>query len=45
MVSPYFGITVEKWADKTKELIEQHPLDVNEIYKSSITNKLTIFEK
>ena len=33
MVSPYFGIPVEKWADKTKELIEQHPLDVNEIYE------------
>ncbi|MFM7371851.1 MAG: ScaI family restriction endonuclease, partial [Sphaerospermopsis kisseleviana] len=33
MVSPYSDIPVENWADKTKELIEQHPLDVNEIYK------------
>ncbi|WP_413175604.1 ScaI family restriction endonuclease [Anabaena azotica] len=33
MVSPYSGIPFEKWADKTKELIAQHPLDVNEIYE------------
>lgn len=26
MVSPHSDIPVEKWADKTKELIEQHPL-------------------
>jgi hypothetical protein len=44
MVSPYFGIPVEKWADKTKELIEQHPLDVNEIYEIVISVWEEIFE-
>jgi hypothetical protein len=31
MVSPYSGIPVEKWSDKTKELIEEHPLKPNVI--------------
>ena len=31
MVSPYASIPVEKWADKTKELIEEHPLKPNVI--------------
>lgn len=26
MVSPYSGLAVENWAEKTKELIKQHPL-------------------
>ncbi len=37
MASPYFGIPVEQWADKTNELIEQHPSDVNEIYEIVIS--------
>ncbi|MFM6133179.1 MAG: ScaI family restriction endonuclease [Sphaerospermopsis kisseleviana] len=44
MVSPYSDIPVENWADKTKELIEQHPLDVNEIYKIVISVWDEIFE-
>ncbi|TAF07343.1 MAG: ScaI family restriction endonuclease [Nostocales cyanobacterium] len=44
MVSPYSGIPVEKWADKTKELIEQHPLDVNEIYEIVMSVWEEIFE-
>ena len=31
MVSPYSGIPGDKWADKTKELIEEHPLKPNVI--------------
>jgi hypothetical protein len=31
MVFPYASIPVEKWADKTKELIEEHPLKPNVI--------------
>lgn len=32
MVSPYHGLSEEKWADKTRELIGLHPLDPQEIY-------------
>ncbi|MFN6098915.1 MAG: ScaI family restriction endonuclease [Dolichospermum sp.] len=44
MVSPYLGIPVEKWADKTKELIEEHPLDANEIYEIVISVWEEIFQ-
>ncbi|MDJ0556861.1 MAG: ScaI family restriction endonuclease [Microcoleaceae cyanobacterium MO_207.B10] len=32
MRSPYSGLPVELWEAKTRELIQQHPLDPNEIY-------------
>jgi len=31
MASPYDGIPEDKWLDKTKELVEQHPLKMSEI--------------
>ncbi len=34
MDSPYLGLSVEELESKTKDLIRQHPLDSNEIYKS-----------
>ena len=33
MTSPYAGIPVEGWAAKTRQLIEEHPLDHREIYE------------
>ncbi|MDY6804770.1 MAG: ScaI family restriction endonuclease [Cyanobacteriota bacterium] len=27
MASPYLGLPVERWEAKTRELIEEHPLD------------------
>jgi hypothetical protein len=33
MNSPYNGIPISKWAQRTIELIEEHPLDPNEIYE------------
>lgn len=30
--SPYDGLSIEDWEPKTLELIEEHPLDANEIY-------------
>jgi len=44
MVFPYLGIPVDKWADKTKELIEEHPLDANEIYEIVINVWEEIFK-
>ncbi|MEY3402433.1 MAG: Type-2 restriction enzyme ScaI [Cyanobacteriota bacterium] len=44
MVFPYLGIPVDKWADKTKELIEEHPLDANEIYEIVISVWEEIFK-
>ncbi|MGK7905294.1 MAG: ScaI family restriction endonuclease [Hormoscilla sp.] len=44
MVSPYEGIPVEKWSAKTRELIEQHPLNPEEIYKLIIRIWDEIFE-
>jgi hypothetical protein len=31
--SPYDGLGIDKWRDKTLELIRGHPLDTNEIYE------------
>ena len=44
MVSPYIDISTEDWEAKTRELIEQHPLDANEIYEIVISVWEEIFE-
>lgn len=33
MTSPYTGLPVEAWQEKTREIIRQHPLDPNELYE------------
>ena len=33
MKSPYEGLSVSEWESKTKELIDNHPLDANELYE------------
>lgn len=32
MASPYEGLPVSQWKEKTLELIDEHPLDMNELY-------------
>ncbi len=32
MTSPYYGLPIEQWQEKTLELIKSHPLDANELY-------------
>ena len=32
MKSPYSGLSVQKWEKRTRQLINNHPLDPNEIY-------------
>lgn len=44
MKSPYAGITVEQWEAKTRQLIEDHPLDHNEIYEVVLQVWDDIFE-
>lgn len=43
MSSPYEGLTVTAWRDKTIELIKQHPLDNQEIYDIVLTCWNNIF--
>lgn len=44
MTSPYNDLPVAAWAAKTRELIEQHPLDPNEIYEVVIQVWSEIFQ-
>lgn len=44
MTSPYDGISIEDWATKTKELIQQHPLDNKQIYEIVINVWDEIFQ-
>ncbi|NJN94664.1 MAG: ScaI family restriction endonuclease [Anaerolineales bacterium] len=44
MTSPYTGLSVQDWASKTRELIERHPLDPNEIYEVVLQVWNDIFE-
>ena len=44
MASPYAGLPVEAWEIKTRELIEEHPLDPNEIYELILKVWNQIFE-
>ena len=44
MKSPYAGLPVEKWEKKTRQLIEEHPLDPGEIYEVAIKVWNDIFE-
>jgi hypothetical protein len=44
MDSPYLGLSVEELESKTKDLIRQHPLDSNEIYKVVIDAWDQIFQ-
>lgn len=43
MLSPYFGLSIEDWEAKTKELIKLHPLDPKEIYEVVIQEWSEIF--
>ena len=36
MKSPYVGLPVEKWEKKTRQLIEEHPLDPGEVFEVAI---------
>ncbi|MBD2044493.1 ScaI family restriction endonuclease [Coleofasciculus sp. FACHB-64] len=42
--SPYEGLLVQEWQAKTLELIDQHPLDPNEIYEVVIQVWSEIFQ-
>lgn len=44
MQSPYTGLPVQDWEGKTRELIEQHPLDPQEIYDVVIKVWSEIFQ-
>ena len=44
MTSPYEGLATEDWAAKTRELIERHPLNPDEIYEVVIQVWREIFE-
>lgn len=44
MASPYLGLPVERWEAKTRELIEEHPLDSNEIYELILKVWTEIFQ-
>lgn len=44
MDSPYKELPVSDWESKTRELIQQHPLDPNEIYEVIIQVWQEIFE-
>ena len=33
MKSPYSGLSIDEWENKTRELIREHPLSSNEIYE------------
>ena len=44
MQSPYTGLPVQYWEWKTRELIEQHPLDPQEIYDVVIQVWSEIFQ-
>lgn len=44
MQSPYTGLPVEDWEEKTRELIERHPLDPQEIYDVVIQVWSEIFQ-
>lgn len=44
MTSPYQSLPVQDWAAKTRELIEQHPLDPQEIYEVVVKVWQEIFE-
>ena len=33
MISPYSNLDVTDWAEKTRQLIKEHPLDSTEIYE------------
>ncbi len=42
--SPYTGLTQAKWPERTKELVEAHPLDVNEIVEVVLQSWNSIFD-
>jgi hypothetical protein len=44
MSSPYEGIPVELWKQKTRELIYNHPLNTNELYEVVLTCWQDIFQ-
>lgn len=44
MQSPYTGLPVEDWEEKTRELIDRHPLDPQEIYDVVIQVWSEIFQ-
>jgi len=44
MTSPYAGLATAHWAAKTRELIEIHPLNPDEIYEVVIQVWREIFE-
>lgn len=43
MTSPYEGLAIEQWRDKTLELISQHPLNSNELYDAVMSVWTDIF--
>ena len=44
MTSPYAGLAVDDWAAKTRELIDQHPLDMGELHTVVLRVWADIFE-
>lgn len=44
MISSYEGLSVQEWAARTRQLIREHPLDVNEIYEVVLQVWSDIFE-
>lgn len=44
MPSPYDGLPVSQWREKTLALIEQHPLDPNELYDVVMQSWTSIFQ-
>ena len=43
MKSPYFGLAMERWREKTIELIDAHPLNCNEIVEVTLDCWSSIF--
>lgn len=43
MISPYSGLPIEQWGAKTRELIEQHPLDLETIREVALDSWSTLW--
>lgn len=44
MDSPYLGLPIELWSEKTLQLIDEHPINIDELYQIVVTTWHEIFE-